>query len=1059
MSNVPNGLSELGDSQCQSFANFDLVKRIALDKTDIVVSKWQSRITGLTVVHLDYEAPLVNGYFVVATEIFDDSGCPHTLEHLVFMGSEKYPYKGIIDHLANRGFSNGTNAWTDTDHTAYTSSTAGDQGFLQLLPIYLDHILYPTMTNAAFLTEVHHINGKGEDAGVVYSEMQGRQNTSADLMALSSQRTLYPIGSAYRSETGGLMEALRKLTVEQIRKYHGTYYVPHNLSLIVTGKLSRGTQSLLSVVQDKVEPSIIAHGQDHGPRPNGWKRPFLETATSIRESIKQTVKKVVEFPEKDESQGELLMTFTGPSPTNFLDRKALDILSTYLTSSPVAPLNREYIEIESPLCSYIYFSEDTRATMVDLPIYIGSIPLDHIDGFDKKLVASLCRIGQEGIDMNRMTMIIDRDERQFLSKLESAKGETLSGALITDFLYGAPDGSDLPDALDEIKYYGTLRTWSSKDWAKLLTKYFVDANYVVIVGKPSAQLAENLESEEKARLAAQIDKLGPDGLARAEKDLEAAKAEHEKPIPKDVLTSFPVPDVKSISWIAVESVQETGRGLKVARGNAGQSPLARHIEADGSPLSMFVQYDHVKSDFVSIHAYFSLAKVPDGLRPYISTYLAALFSLPVKRASGELLSHEEVINKLDNETVAYEAALGVSDQFTEVLRVTFKVQAERYESTVTWLRDVVWGAIFDKERLHVSAAKVAQSLPELKRDGGNVLSSVWLENHFERSSSSLASTVLPQSEFVPKLIAELRETPDKVIADFEELRRSLTDPSGIRFSVTGDILSVPTPRSVWAKHFGSFLPVSDLAPVKLTYQTLNELGKNPIGKATVVSLPTIENSYVNHTAKGIQGFDHPAFPALRVALEVLNGTESYLWRSIRGSGLAYGAYITADREAGLLSFMLYRSSDSIAAFKEASSVLRGLVDGTIDLEQTTLDAAKSSIVYGVARNVATPGSAATNSFIDQAVKSLPKDYNLTLLEKYQAVTKDDVLDSLRKYFLPMFSSSSSTVVVVTTPSKVDQIANDLEEYGFKTEKRTLEAGAEDNESSIGDSEISSEASQ
>ena len=70
------------------------------------------------------------------------------------MGSEKYPYKGIIDHLANRGFSNGTNAWTDTDHTAYTVSTAGEQGFLQLLPIYVDHILYPTMTKAGFVTEV-----------------------------------------------------------------------------------------------------------------------------------------------------------------------------------------------------------------------------------------------------------------------------------------------------------------------------------------------------------------------------------------------------------------------------------------------------------------------------------------------------------------------------------------------------------------------------------------------------------------------------------------------------------------------------------------------------------------------------------------------------------------------------------------------------------------------------------------------------------------------------------------------------------------------------------------
>jgi len=168
----------------ESYGNFDLIERVKLGGFDITVSSWHSRITGLKVVHLDYEAPIVNGYFVVATEIFNDSGCPHTLEHLVFMGSEKYPYKGIIDHFANRGFSNGTNAWTDTDHTAYTVSTAGEAGFLQILPIYVDHILYPTITNAGFTTEVHHIDPQGEDSGVVYSEMQGRENTSGDLMAL-----------------------------------------------------------------------------------------------------------------------------------------------------------------------------------------------------------------------------------------------------------------------------------------------------------------------------------------------------------------------------------------------------------------------------------------------------------------------------------------------------------------------------------------------------------------------------------------------------------------------------------------------------------------------------------------------------------------------------------------------------------------------------------------------------------------------------------------------------------------------------------------------------------
>lgn len=35
---------------------------------------------------------------------------------------------------------------SDTDHTCYTMTTAGKNGFLELLPIYLDHVLYPTLT-------------------------------------------------------------------------------------------------------------------------------------------------------------------------------------------------------------------------------------------------------------------------------------------------------------------------------------------------------------------------------------------------------------------------------------------------------------------------------------------------------------------------------------------------------------------------------------------------------------------------------------------------------------------------------------------------------------------------------------------------------------------------------------------------------------------------------------------------------------------------------------------------------------------------------------------------
>lgn len=54
--------------------------------------------------------------------------------------------QGVLDLLANRCLAQGTNAWTDVDHTCYTVSTAGSEGFLNLLPIYLEHVLYPTLT-------------------------------------------------------------------------------------------------------------------------------------------------------------------------------------------------------------------------------------------------------------------------------------------------------------------------------------------------------------------------------------------------------------------------------------------------------------------------------------------------------------------------------------------------------------------------------------------------------------------------------------------------------------------------------------------------------------------------------------------------------------------------------------------------------------------------------------------------------------------------------------------------------------------------------------------------
>lgn len=59
---------------------------------------------------------------------------------------------------------------------------------------------------------MYHITGDGEDAGVVYSEMQARENTDSDRCYRAMLRAMYPHPSGYRSETGGIMKNLREST-------------------------------------------------------------------------------------------------------------------------------------------------------------------------------------------------------------------------------------------------------------------------------------------------------------------------------------------------------------------------------------------------------------------------------------------------------------------------------------------------------------------------------------------------------------------------------------------------------------------------------------------------------------------------------------------------------------------------------------------------------------------------------------------------------------------------------------------------------------------------------
>ena len=76
--------------------------------------------------------------------------------------------------------------------------------------------------------------------------------------------------------------------------------------------------------------------------------------------------------------------------------------------------------------------------------------------------------------------------------------------------------------------------------------------------------------------------------------------------------------------------------------------------------------------------------------------------------------------------------------------------------------------------MQVVLAKIQQSLPQLKRSGGQVLGSLCDSLLYDDGSTSRAGGILSQVEFIPKLSKSLQESPSEVIADFEEIRKYST---------------------------------------------------------------------------------------------------------------------------------------------------------------------------------------------------------------------------------------------------------------------------------------------
>ncbi|OQO07493.1 hypothetical protein B0A48_07190 [Cryoendolithus antarcticus] len=998
-------------TKVRSKSHFKTVQTIDLKYCPVTFTQYESTRTGMRCVVVDQKGPKVNGYFALATEIHDDSGAPHTLEHLCFMGSKSYRYKGLLDKLATRAFSS-TNAWTATDHTAYTLETAGWDGFAQILPVYLEHLIVPTLTDAGCYTEVHHIDGSGEDSGVVYSEMQGVQNQSGELMDLQARRLLFPEGIGFRYETGGMMEHLRVLTTQRIRDFHKEMYQPKNMCLVLTGEVDHA--DLLNILDD-FEETII----DDVPTLNApFKRPWVES-TPIP-ALTKTIVERCEFPEEDESMGEVMAGFLGPDVHDQIACAALGVLLSYLCGSSISVMENTLVEREQ-LCSSASYSTDTRPNLV-IWFVLSSVETEKLAEVEERLFKLLKDTAANPLDMPYMHDCINRWRRQIKLRCENA-GDFFADPIIEDHLYGPRDGSELREFAD-IKELDTIQEWTDQQWRDFMRKWMSDAHHVSILGVPSKAMSKKITDDEKARVQAQQEKLGEEGLKELAEKLQQAKADNDKPIPDSLLEQFPVPDTESVHFISTITARS---GAAKSGKQKLDNSIQQIIDKDEGDSSVFLHFEHIPSNFVRIKILLGTNALPVELKPLLSLYLMNFFTTPVME-DGQRIEFERLVLDLERETVGYGIDLERSN--AEMLYIAFETEPDSYEKIIRRIRTLLFDAIHDPIRLQASLTKILVDIPSEKRSGSSMLGAVEAMLSFDQTSSGRACSTLAKSLYLKRTRKLLKDEPDRVIEQFTKLCESLHRPENLRIRVAGNIESLHNPVSAWKALTSSLDLSKPLEPLIDRKEKLTDYARTPGNAAYIIPLSSIDSSYARIACKGIDSFSHPHLAALIVAQAALDSVEGPLWVAVRGNGLAYGTNCGYRLSTGLVSFSISRSPDIYKAFMAAKEQVEGYASGTLNFDKFALEGAVSEIVLNMANEQPTMAAAAATSFTNQVVLGIEKDWSHQMLAKVRDVTPEQIREAMTKYMVPLFNPKSANLLVTCAQIMTEKLEENLKGAGF-----------------------------
>jgi zinc protease len=402
---------------------------------------------GMTVIlHEDSSTPKVTVNFLVKVGSKDEpdrrSGFAHLFEHLMFMGTKRVPQGEYDKTLESYGGDN--NAFTASDMTLYYSSAPA-----RALPT----MLWLEADRLEALGE--NIDQKKLDLqrGVVLNERrQNTENTPYGEAEEAINQLIYPSTHPYQRGTIGSPADVNAASVEDVKAFFATYYVPNNISLLVAGNFKT------SEVKPQIEKLFGSLS-----RKNDIPRKSIPAMPSLGTKRVTYVDRV--------SEPKLYMVWRVPAQGSDSFNK-LDVATTVLQTR----LNEALVDegIANEIGVYV------NGGILESTLNLTATPGEKIDlkSLEQKIDAVIATFNQKGITTTELKTAIAASESAVLGKLQDIveRGQAMN---IDGYYYGDPNYT--------LKSLAVYAKFTPKSITQTSTKFMPNNNRLIMTVLPKGK--------------------------------------------------------------------------------------------------------------------------------------------------------------------------------------------------------------------------------------------------------------------------------------------------------------------------------------------------------------------------------------------------------------------------------------------------------------------------------------------------------------------------------------------------------------------------------------------